>query len=163
MTACQSRGYSRVLSDSLGTMPGTYSLLGNMIVLGDAMPSLLTRAAPKNLSSAVHMNGLLMTVLPSSTAFLRYERYIGTSCEMRSTSTSYGTGSSCASAPIFAYSQTTPWSREFTSLMSSGGIDHSRPTNNPIFFMGNSSRHRDQMLSPRMNADALRIKAETAL
>src|SRR5688500_4510651 len=37
----------------------------------------------ENLSSAVHMNGLLTTVVPASTACLRYERYIGTSCEMR--------------------------------------------------------------------------------
>jgi hypothetical protein len=40
------------------------------------------------------MNGLLMTVTPSRTAFLRYDRYIGTSCEIRSMSTAYGTGPS---------------------------------------------------------------------
>src|SRR5688572_13292344 len=78
------------------------------------------------------MKGLLTTVLPASTAFLRYERYIGTSCEIRSMITSYGTGASKNSPPTFANSATTPLSRRFTSSMKAGGQDHSLPTNSPI-------------------------------
>src|SRR5687768_15922161 len=112
-------------------MPGTYSLLGTSTVFGDATPSFDTRIAPKYLSSAVHMNGLLTTVFPSSTAFLRYDRYIGTSCEMRSMRTSYGTGASKNSPPTLANSATTPASRRLTSSMNAGGQLHSLPTNRP--------------------------------
>ena len=55
-------------------MPGTYDLFGSATVLGDATPSFVARAAPKNLSSALHMNGLLTTVTPSSSAFLSQVR-----------------------------------------------------------------------------------------
>jgi hypothetical protein len=92
---------------------------------------LWTSDAPKNLSSAVHMNGLLTTVVPASTACLRYERYIGTSCEMRSTMTSYGTSPSCAGAPIFTNSTVTPASRFCHFLDERGRKDHSRPTIKP--------------------------------
>src|SRR5687768_7641420 len=124
----QSSGNSRFRRLSSCLMPGTYCLLGRTTVFGLATPSFETSDAPKNLSSAVHMNGLLTTVVPASTACLRYERYIGTSCEMRSMMTSYGTGSSCPGAPIFTYSTVTPASRLCTSSMSAGGKDHSRPT-----------------------------------
>src|SRR5438093_1475527 len=39
-----------------------YSLFGSTIVLGLATPSRVASVAPKNLSSALHMKGLLMTV-----------------------------------------------------------------------------------------------------
>ena len=55
-------------------MPGTYSLLGSATVFGLATPSFVASDAPKNLSSADHMNGLLTTVAPCSTACLRYVR-----------------------------------------------------------------------------------------
>src|SRR5678816_653052 len=128
---CQSSGNSRLRRLSSCLMPGTYCLFGSTTVFGLATPSFDTSDAPKNLSSAVHMNGLLMTVEPASTACLRYERYIGTSCEMRSTITSYGTASSCAGAPIFTNSTVTPSSRFWTASMSAGGKDHSRPTIRP--------------------------------
>src|SRR5688500_7674650 len=89
------------------------------------------RLAPKSLSSAVHMHGLLTTVLPSSTAFLRDDRHIGTPCEIRSMRTSYGTGASNNSAPILANAATTPGPLRFTSSMKAGGQLHSRPTNRP--------------------------------
>ena len=41
---------------------------------GCATPSFVASDASKNLSSAVHMNGLLTTVAPCSTACLRYVR-----------------------------------------------------------------------------------------
>src|SRR5688572_10094979 len=77
------------------------------------------------------MNGLLMTVAPASTACLRYKRYIGTSCEIRSMMTSYGTPSSWRGAPIFTYSTDTLASRFATSSINAGGNDHSRPTIRP--------------------------------
>ena len=115
-------------------MPGTYSLFGSTTVFGLTTPSFVISDAPKNLSSADHMNGLLMTVVPCSTACLRIVRYIGTSCEMRSTSTSYSTGASMCSAPNFAIEATTPASFAFTASMKAGGNDHSRPTTRPTFF-----------------------------
>ncbi len=60
---------------------------------------------------------------------------MGTSCEIRSMSTSYGTGASKNSPPTLAYSATTPRSRRLTSSMKAGGQDHSRPTNNPMRFV----------------------------
>src|SRR5919106_386069 len=62
----QSSGYSRFRRLSLGTMPGMYDLLGSATVLGDATPNRVASAAPKNLSSALHMKGLLTTVAPAS-------------------------------------------------------------------------------------------------
>jgi hypothetical protein len=55
-------------------MPGTYSLLGSATVRGLATPSFVASDAPKNLSSAVHMNGLLTTVAPLIAACLSHVR-----------------------------------------------------------------------------------------
>ncbi len=51
-----------------------YSLFGSTTVFGLAMPRVVASVAPKNLSSALHMNGLLTTVTPRSTACLRTVR-----------------------------------------------------------------------------------------
>jgi hypothetical protein len=60
----------RLRSDSSWTIPGTYSLCGSTTVFGCAIPSFASEA-PKNLSSADHMKGLLTTVTPCSTACFR--------------------------------------------------------------------------------------------
>src|SRR6185437_15613389 len=69
VSACQSSGYFRLRRLSSCLMPGTYCLLGRATVFGLAIPSFVASVAPKNLSSAVHMNGLLITVTPCSTAY----------------------------------------------------------------------------------------------
>jgi hypothetical protein len=52
--------------------PGqVFSLFGSATVLGLATPSLVANAAPKSLSSADHMNGLLTTVAPWREAYFR--------------------------------------------------------------------------------------------
>jgi len=51
-----------------------YSLFGSTTVFGLATPSLVASVAPKNLSSALHMKGLLTTATPWSTACFKYVR-----------------------------------------------------------------------------------------
>ena len=86
-TAVQSSGKTRLRSDSSCLIPATYSRLGNTTVFGDTSPSEVASVAPKNLSSALHMNGLFTTVTPRSVACFIQARYMPTSCEIRSTIT----------------------------------------------------------------------------
>ena len=118
-------------------MPGTYSLFGqDHRLAGCATPSCVASVAPKNLSSAVHMNGLLTTVAPCSDRVLELapvERHLVRDAVDDDART--GTGSSIAGAPSWTNSAMTPASRRFTSSMNAGGKLHSRPTISPIFVL----------------------------
>jgi hypothetical protein len=58
----------------LGSIPGSYSLLGSTTVFGTATPILRASVHSKNFSSAFHQNGSLTTTVPISAALLRCAR-----------------------------------------------------------------------------------------
>ena len=66
----QSRGYARFENDSAEQSAG-WSFEGSSTVFGTATPTFVARQLLKNFSSALHQNGLLMTAVPLSAAFLR--------------------------------------------------------------------------------------------
>src|SRR5687768_10253223 len=69
----QSNGYARFANDSALVSVGN-SRDGRMTVFGTGTPILVARQLLKNFSSALHQNGLLITVVPHKAAFLRYAR-----------------------------------------------------------------------------------------
>jgi hypothetical protein len=66
----QSNGYFKLENDS-ALVSGGKSLEGNITVLGTGTPIFVARQLLKNFSSALHQNGLLITVVPQRAAFFK--------------------------------------------------------------------------------------------